>query len=324
MGARSALICVVSLIALTVPARAQTPGPPSGKPAITITSPRDGATISGSTLTVRVHVSHFKLVKPTLLSPSLWSTIPLLKGNQGHIHYVLDSPANLVLTRDVVVMTSHTWVNVPPGKHTIIAYLATSQHAPFPGASPARIHVTLVTSPRAQAPKAPPAVPSIKITRVQATHTGKTATLLVRVRISHFKLVPPVYVNPPLLRGNQGHVHYVLDNLKSFVATRDAVNALSHPWSNVTPGRHTIIAYLATSQHQLFPGTKPAEVRVDIPAAGSPGQKVNVRVGNLPVTGGGFSGVIPGLDAGGDLWLAAVLGLGAAGYACLRRRRRSP
>jgi hypothetical protein len=90
------------------------------------------------------------------------------------------------------------------------------------------------------------------------------STLTVTVSVSNFKLVPPVYINPPKLSGNQGHIHYVLDNLANFVARRDARASLSHAWSNVAPGRHTIIVYLATSQHAQFPGTQRATVQVTV------------------------------------------------------------
>ncbi|MBV9278811.1 MAG: hypothetical protein JOZ41_01900 [Chloroflexi bacterium] len=122
---------------------------PRGKPTISITSPRDGTVIHGSTVTMHVAVSNFKLVTPLLLPPAKWTTIPLLKGNQGHIHYLLDG--SLVLASGVSVQTVHTWTHLSPGQHTLTAYLATSQHAPFPGAKWAAVHIT-VASGKAGAP----------------------------------------------------------------------------------------------------------------------------------------------------------------------------
>jgi hypothetical protein len=268
----------------------------SGKPAIRITNLHNGQIVRGSALNVKVTVSNFKLVKPVLLPPGKWQTIPLLPGNQGHIHYVLDSVSNLVLTRDVVVQKTHTWTNVSPGKHTVIAYLATSQHAQFLGATPAVVHV--IVAPRAasvvrtkgarpavsshRSPKRASAapLPSIRITAVQAQRTPGGVRVLAHVAVHHFKLVAPVYKNPPLLHGDQGHIHYVLDTLSQFQASHDAVTALSHSWTHVSPGWHRIIAYLATSQHQQFPGVKPAVVRVYVPAGG------RVTFQSLPITGG--------------------------------------
>lgn len=254
----------------------------NGKPSITITSPRDGATIQGSAVTVHVVVRNFKLVKPVLVPPSDWHKIPLLKGDQGHIHYLLDGLGNLVLTRDVVTGTTHTWTNVTPGQHTVTAYLATSQHGPFPGAKASTIHITVKPSAGSgsrSASRAP--APSIAITGHQVKKTNRGVYLRIRVHVSHFKLVPPVLKNPPMLRGNQGHIHYALDNMMQFIASRNATTALSHPWTNVSPGWHTVIVYLATSQHQLFPGTQPARVQVYIPLGTS-----RLYVAGLPRTGG--------------------------------------
>ncbi len=129
----------------------------AGKPSVTITSPRNGAVIHGSTLSVTVAVQNFKLVAPLLKNP------PVLKGDEGHLHYVLDSLANFVVTRDATASLNHTWTHIAPGPHTVTVYLASAQHAVFPGARPAQIAVTLappvVTHPRTRvSPKHSPGV----------------------------------------------------------------------------------------------------------------------------------------------------------------------
>lgn len=258
--------------------------PPHGKPSIRIISPQNNATLYGSTVTVRVAVKHFKLVPPVLVGPNHWHQIPLLKGNQGHIHYLLDGMANLVLTRDVVVRLTHTWTNVAPGRHSITAYLANSQHAAFPGAAPAVINVMVKPAQKRAAQAAN--TPSIAIADHQLRSTPAGAQLLIRVRVSHFKLVPPVYHNPPVLPMTEGHIHYALDSMANFVATTGATTSLSHPWTNVSPGHHTIIAYLSTSQHQLVPGTRPATISIVVPRGTGPNGRTALYVGNLPPTGG--------------------------------------
>ena len=261
--------------------------PAAGKPSIRIVSPANGATIQGSTVTVKVAVSNFKLVKPVLLPPSKWSTIPLLPGNQGHIHYVLDSLSNLLLTRDVVVQTSHTWTNVAPGKHTIIAYLATSQHAQFPNTRVATVHITVVPAAKPSPARKTVFTPSIQITTVKTKLRPSGMSIVVHVAVSHFTLVKPILRPPsawsmiPLLPGNQGHIHYVLDSMANFRLTRDVVPDLVHHWTNVSAGWHTITAYLATSQHQAFPGAQPSSVRIYVPNS----QRV-LRIRSLPGTGG--------------------------------------
>lgn len=160
------VFCAASCLSLLIgPMKAQAAPLAAGAPSIRITSPANGAVIHGSSVTVQVAVSNFKLVPPVLLPPSKWSTIPLLKGNQGHIHYVLDTPRNLVLTRDVVVRTHHTWTHVAAGTHSITAYLATSQHALFPGTQPAVVRVTVLPAQRAggttrRVVQAPPPAPA--------------------------------------------------------------------------------------------------------------------------------------------------------------------
>jgi hypothetical protein len=271
-------------------------GPHGGKPSITIISPRNGSIVHGHAVTVRVSVANFKLVQPVYLNP------PALPGNQGHIHYYVDSLANFVATRDAATSLSHTFTDLRPGPHTFIAYLATSQHAQFPGVAPVKVHVTV--APAGHAAHAG-AKPSIAIMGIQSQTTRSVTDVVAHVAVSHFKLVPPVYVNPPLLHGYQGHIHYVLDGLKNFQATRDAVTALSHPWRNVTPGYHTIIAYLATSQHQRFPTIPVAQVRIFVaPAQGHRHASIRI-VPQLPKTGGGAEG---GGDSHGR-WPTVVLAL---------------
>jgi len=283
----------------------------NAKPSITITSPRDGATIVGSNVTIHVSVANFKLVPPVILSPANWKSIPLLRGNQGHIHYVLDNVAFMVLRRDITVQTSHTWTNVAPGRHTLIAYLATSQHAPFPGAQQATIHITVARPGSASSEGAGHRrpTPGIRITQVRSFLSRGVVTVGLRVSTSHFKLVPPVYVNPPNLPGNQGHIHYVLDSINNFNTIRDAVIAQYHPFYGVSPGWHTVMAYLATSQHQHFPGTNIARARVFVRATMVTRRSPVLRLVTLPRPGGGGGDSTgPGLDLLAPVGVALLVG----------------
>jgi hypothetical protein len=133
--------------------------------------------------------------------------------------------------------------------------------------------------------------PLITITSPASGATIYGTSLTVTVAVKNFQLVPPVYINPPKLSGNRGHIHYVLDDLANFNARRDAKIALSHTWTNVSPGRHTIIAYLATSQHAQFPGTKQARVTVMLvprssSRAGQSTSTVAQHVTSAPRSGG--------------------------------------
>lgn len=293
--------------------------PPTGKPSIRIVSPKNNATIVGSTVTVHVDVKNFKLVPPVLVGPNHWHQIPLLKGNQGHIHYLLDGMANLVLTRDVVTKLTHTWTNVTPGRHSITAYLANSQHAAFPGAAPSVINITVKPAVHTQAP--PANTPSIAITDHKIEQTRDGTRLLVRVRVSHFKLVPPVFTNPPMLPPTEGHIHYALDSISNFIPTADATTALSHPFTNVSPGRHMLIIYLSTSQHQQVPGTRPATLTIDVPAGKGAHGKTRLYVGALPTTGGAVEATQTHSSGSPVLLLGLLAGLLLIVLAALTRRR---
>lgn len=165
----------------------------------------------------------------------------------------------------------------------------------------AAIVVALLTVPTVLASPAGAGKPSIRIVSPQSGASVQGSTVTVSVAVSNFKLVPPVYINPPKLPGDQGHIHYVLDVLSNFVPTRDATASLSHSWTNVSPGRHTLIAYLATSQHTQFPGTRTVQVPVTVVAAASAPSTTAVRSSlrtggqsngttSMPRTGGGDAG----------------------------------
>jgi hypothetical protein len=105
------------------------------------------------------------------------------------------------------------------------------------------------------------AKPSVRITSVSSSGTCVT----IKVAVSHFKLVQPVYKPPiPLLKGNQGHIHYTLNG--KILPTRDATTKLSHTFCGnsqfVKKGMNVVSVYLATSTHTLFPGTTPSTKKV--------------------------------------------------------------
>jgi hypothetical protein len=324
MRIRFALLCVTlwCLAGIATPYALASP-PPVAHPSITIISPQNGSVLRGSTITVHVAVSHFKLVKPKLLEPPFWKTIPLLKGNQGHIHYLLDG--KLLLLSGVVTATSHTWTNIPPGPHTITAYLATSQHAAFPGVPWATSHVTIVSAKPGARVGPPEATPSLRILGVRTQATGQGTTLSMSVAVSHFRLVKPILLPPsqwntiPLLPGNEGHLHYMLDG--SLILGHDVVARTVQSWTNVTAGPHTVTAYLANSRHETFPGTPLVQVGVVVPRGHLPGGGSKVRVVTLlPKTGGGAGGSTPGPNIVLLLVSAVLIALAVATLRIPKRR----
>jgi hypothetical protein len=182
--------------------------------------------------------------------------------------------------------------------------------------------------------------PTITITNLHNGTVVDGSTVTVDVSVRNFKLVPPVYLNPPKLTGYQGHIHYVLDSLANFKPRRDATIQLSHSWTGVAPGKHLVTAYLATSQHAQFAAASPAHVTITVqraaparPSHASTTPKTHVTHTSAPRTAGapmvaaprsgGAEGdpvSPPGSDLMGPGVLALVLGLALLGASSIASR----
>lgn len=106
------------------------------------------------------------------------------------------------------------------------------------------------------------ATPSIRITSTSV----KAQCITVKVKVSNFMLVKPQYKNIKPLKGNEGHIHYVLNG--QILPTRDATTALSHTFCGkaqfVKKGKNAVEVYLAHYDHTMFPGTKADKRTVDV------------------------------------------------------------
>lgn len=133
------------------------------------------------------------------------------------------------------------------------------------------------------------------------------STLILQVRVSNFRLVRPVRVNPPILKGNAGHIHYVIDGRPTFAPSA----ATSYVWRSVTPGRHTLTAYLATNQYAAFPGVRSVSVTVTLAAPPTPRPIPRAThspgIGHAPTTGGAVDAAGSPLNV--SLLLAGILSL---------------
>lgn len=132
-------LVLLALVTLSVP-----PVLAAARPVITIVSPHNGATITGTTVRVSVAVRHFRLVPPVLKNP------PILKGVAGHIQYLIDGSFT---PRDITTSLVHDWTGVPPGRHTITAMLATGQHVQFPDTRAAQVTVLVRAPAAARSPR---------------------------------------------------------------------------------------------------------------------------------------------------------------------------
>jgi len=87
-------------------------------------------------------------------------------------------------------------------------------------------------------------------------------------RPAHFRLVKPVYSNMPMLPNTEGHMHYILNGMSNFIATRDASAALSHTWcgkkQGVKMGKNVVMVYLATSEHKKIPSSMTHQKTINV------------------------------------------------------------
>jgi len=137
-------------------------------PTVTITSPRDGEVVSGSSVAVSVDVSQFTLTN------SSWESN---QKNQGHLLYYMDTevptePAGSAIagegTSDPTVNTTHVWENVAPGNHTFSVQLVNNDNTPVNPLALDSVDVfvagTLEAPPTTAATPTPTPLPYLELT----------------------------------------------------------------------------------------------------------------------------------------------------------------
>jgi plastocyanin len=106
-------------------------GMTAGSPAISISSPKNGAAISGDSVTVMVNVSDFNLANKLGQSNV---------AGEGHIHYFMDTPVPTAPGKPALsapgtyaptINTSFTWKNVTTGMHNFSVELVNNDHTPL-------------------------------------------------------------------------------------------------------------------------------------------------------------------------------------------------
>jgi hypothetical protein len=90
---------------------------PSSTAVLSITSPKDGVTIHGSTVDLVVKLTGATLVNTTSTD---------LRPDEGHLHVTLDDQL-LTMTSG----TSYPIPDVPPGQHLLKVEFVANDHAPF-------------------------------------------------------------------------------------------------------------------------------------------------------------------------------------------------
>ncbi len=232
-------------------------------PSLIITSPAEGATITGTSVTIDVNVQNFQLVA---------NYGGANVAGQGHIHYFMDVKAPTTPGVPAIpttgqwintINTSYTWTGVTPGLHNFSAELVNNDHTPLIPPVVMEINVTVGSA----------AAPSLVITSPTegATITGTSVT--VDVVVQNFQLVAN-YGGTNV--AGQGHIHYFMDvkapttpGVPAIPTTGQWINTIntSYTWTNVAPGHHNFSAELVNNDHTPLVPPVVYEVNVTVSQA---------------------------------------------------------
>lgn len=96
-------------------------------PELTVLSPKDGETISGTAVTVTFQTSGITLVPSTIPVSEAGKRPEANRPGEGHVHFMLDLQPLVVWERG----DPFTFENVPPGEHQLTVELANNDHSPL-------------------------------------------------------------------------------------------------------------------------------------------------------------------------------------------------
>jgi LPXTG-motif cell wall-anchored protein len=113
------LLVVLVLMAVSLQSAA------AAEPGFTVVSPKDGATIDGTDVTVDLKTIDFKLVPSTVPLSEAGKHPELNRPGEGHYHFVLDLRPLVVWDKDA----TYTFTNVPPGEHQLMIEMANIDHS---------------------------------------------------------------------------------------------------------------------------------------------------------------------------------------------------
>jgi len=169
------LLCLILAgMAIAGCANTSTPGPATTvttqvtpaaaiSPGLSITSPKDGASMTGTTIPVTITVTNFRISDKQGQANV---------AGEGHVHFYLDvspvpsDPAKPAIPADTgaawahVSGTSYTFANVAPGMHTVSVQLVNNDHTPV---TPVVTQSVMVTVTGASVTTVPAATTSAEI-----------------------------------------------------------------------------------------------------------------------------------------------------------------
>jgi hypothetical protein len=115
------LLILVSIALLAGPSGAE------AQPGLTVSSPQDGESINGTSVTVAFEASDFTIVPTTVPLADAGLRPEANRDGEGHVHFMLD-------LMPIIVWEStepYTLTDVPPGEHTLMVELVNNDHSPL-------------------------------------------------------------------------------------------------------------------------------------------------------------------------------------------------
>lgn len=241
-------------------------------PAVTITSPVNGASLPAGDVTVTVSVGNFVVVDKQGQANI---------AGQGHVHFYLDVAAPT--TPGVpAVPTSGTWAhvsgltytfpNVGQGTHTISVQLVNNDHTPVVPAAMDTITINVTSAPAAAEP-----APTVTITSPGNGASLPQGNITVTAAVANFNVVDKQgQANVP----GEGHLHFYLDVSAPTVpgvpavptsGTWAHVSGTTYTFLNVGPGTHTISVQLVNNDHTPVVPAAMDSVTINVTSTTIPG-----------------------------------------------------
>jgi MYXO-CTERM domain-containing protein len=118
-----------------------TPASAAG-PSLSVTSPKEGVAIAGSTLTVTFTTADIKLVPTTVPVAEAGKHPEVNRAGEGHLHFVLDLQPLVVWEKG----DPYTFANVPPGEHQLMVELVQNDHSSLSPSVMQTIHFSTVAA----------------------------------------------------------------------------------------------------------------------------------------------------------------------------------
>jgi hypothetical protein len=114
------IVIVMLMLSVPDPAAAQSP-------TLSVTAPKDGATIDSDTVNITFTTSNIKLVPTTIPVAEAGKHPEVNRPGEGHLHFVLDLQPLVVWEK----ADPYTFTNLPAGQHQLMVEVVQNDHSSF-------------------------------------------------------------------------------------------------------------------------------------------------------------------------------------------------